>query len=151
MEYGDLQSLFGSMCTAVLFGWDHTPRSWAHIRGRYLLAKIDDISLWPPAVRSYSTGTAPCSFNTLSMPSPDQVLIQKKYRYQGDSRSSLFHHASGQNLIAQCLNRYGGLIFIWDIGRGRGLSVCWPFLCLFWNQHICFETNWNNPFLAAHF
>ncbi len=29
-------------------GWDPaTPRSWAHIRGRYWSAKIDDISLWP--------------------------------------------------------------------------------------------------------
>jgi hypothetical protein len=42
----DLQSLFGLLCTAVL-----TPRLppslriWAHIRGRYWSAKIDDISL----------------------------------------------------------------------------------------------------------
>ncbi len=26
-----------------------TPRIWAHIRGHYWSAKIDDISLWPPA------------------------------------------------------------------------------------------------------
>ncbi len=40
------------MCTAVLSGWDPAappPRIWAHIRGRYWSAKIDDISLWPLA------------------------------------------------------------------------------------------------------
>jgi hypothetical protein len=49
----DLQSTvyLGSMCTAVLIGIDPaTPpppssRIWAHIRGLYLTAKIDDISL----------------------------------------------------------------------------------------------------------
>ncbi len=42
----DLQSLFGlHVCTAVLIGWDPFPRIWAHIRGRYWSAKIDDISL----------------------------------------------------------------------------------------------------------
>ncbi len=45
------------MCTAVLIGWNHaipppppSPRIWAHIRGRYWSAKIDDISLWPPGL-----------------------------------------------------------------------------------------------------
>ncbi len=50
----DLQSLFGSMCTAVLIGWDTAtpppPRSWAHMRGRYWSAKMDDTSLWPPGI-----------------------------------------------------------------------------------------------------
>jgi hypothetical protein len=45
----DLQSLFGFLCTAVLIGLDPAtppfPRIWAHIRGRYWSAKIDDISL----------------------------------------------------------------------------------------------------------
>jgi hypothetical protein len=41
----DLQSL----CTAVLFGCDPAtlpppPRIWAHLRGRYWSAKIDDVS-----------------------------------------------------------------------------------------------------------
>ncbi len=36
----DLQSLFGLLCTAVLFGWDpatltQSPRIWAHLRGRF--------------------------------------------------------------------------------------------------------------------
>ncbi len=48
MEF-DLQSLFGLLCTGVLFGWDPAtpplPRIWALIRGRYRSAKIDDISL----------------------------------------------------------------------------------------------------------
>ncbi len=48
----DLQSF---ICTAVLIGWDPatppSPRIWAHIRGRYWSAKIDDISLWPPAFK----------------------------------------------------------------------------------------------------
>ncbi len=43
----------GSMWIAVLIGWDLAtpsppPRIWAHIRGRYWSAKMDDISLWPP-------------------------------------------------------------------------------------------------------
>ncbi len=57
----DLQSLFaGSMCIAVLIGWDPVnpppPRIWAHIRGRYWSAKIDDISFWPPWAKT----CAPC-------------------------------------------------------------------------------------------
>ncbi len=40
----------GSMFTIVLIGWDPAPppHIWAHTRGRYWSAKIDDISLWPP-------------------------------------------------------------------------------------------------------
>ncbi len=30
----------------------HSPRIWAHIRGRYWSAKIDDISLWPLEVNT---------------------------------------------------------------------------------------------------
>ncbi len=46
------------MCAAVLFGWDPaTPPPphlfWAHIRGRYWSAKIDDISLWRPAATQH--------------------------------------------------------------------------------------------------
>jgi hypothetical protein len=42
------------MCSAVLIDWDPatsppSPRIWAHIRGPYWPAKIDNISLWPPA------------------------------------------------------------------------------------------------------
>ncbi len=51
----DLQSLLGLLCTAVLIGRDPaTPPSpppppiWAHMRGRYWSAKIDDISLKQP-------------------------------------------------------------------------------------------------------
>ncbi len=50
----DLQSLFGLLCIAVLIGWDPAtppppaPRIWAHIRGRYWSAKVDDISLCNP-------------------------------------------------------------------------------------------------------
>jgi hypothetical protein len=49
----DLQSLF----TLHMYSCTHwlrppqlpaSPRIWAHIRGRYLSAKIDDISLYPP-------------------------------------------------------------------------------------------------------
>ncbi len=46
----DLQSLFEHLCTAVLIGWDPgTPPPppaffWAHIRGHYWSAKVDDIS-----------------------------------------------------------------------------------------------------------
>jgi hypothetical protein len=43
------QFFLGVMCTAVLVGQDPStlplPRIWAHIRGRYWSAKIDDISL----------------------------------------------------------------------------------------------------------
>jgi hypothetical protein len=56
----DLQSLFGLIWaqwhvvyTAVPIGWDPStlplPTAWTRIRGRYWSAKIDDISLWPPA------------------------------------------------------------------------------------------------------
>ena len=44
----DLQSLFGLLCTAVLIAETPQlppPRIWAHLRGRYWLAKIDDIAL----------------------------------------------------------------------------------------------------------
>jgi hypothetical protein len=50
----DLQSLFGlhvhALCTSVLMPRPRNPRrppspAWAHIRGRYWPAKIDDISL----------------------------------------------------------------------------------------------------------
>ncbi len=45
----DLNSLFGLLRTAVLIGWDPAMppslRIWAHKRGRYWSAKIDDISL----------------------------------------------------------------------------------------------------------
>jgi hypothetical protein len=41
------QGLLGLLCTAVLMGGDPqfllSPRIWAHIRGRYWSAKIDDI------------------------------------------------------------------------------------------------------------
>ncbi len=48
------------MCTAVFFGWDPAAqpptfpptRNWAHIRGRYWSAKIDDISLLPSGLWS---------------------------------------------------------------------------------------------------
>jgi hypothetical protein len=44
----DLKSLFGAPCAcAKLFSLAEMPppRIWAHIRGRYWSAKIDDISL----------------------------------------------------------------------------------------------------------
>jgi hypothetical protein len=48
----DLQSLLWLLCTAVLYSLAETsqllppsPRIWAHLRGRYLSAKMDDISL----------------------------------------------------------------------------------------------------------
>jgi hypothetical protein len=46
----DLQSLFGLLCTAALIDWlrpyNAPPlRIWAHIRGRYWSAEIDDIFL----------------------------------------------------------------------------------------------------------
>jgi hypothetical protein len=47
----DLQSLFGlhvHSCTHCCDPATSLPRIWAHIRGRYWSAKIDDISLWPP-------------------------------------------------------------------------------------------------------
>ncbi len=44
----DLQSLFGLLFIAVLIGWDPAtpplPRIWAHIRGRYWSAKIEDLA-----------------------------------------------------------------------------------------------------------
>ncbi len=46
----DLQILFGlhvHSCTHWLRPRTPPPRIWAHIRGRYWSAKIDDISLWP--------------------------------------------------------------------------------------------------------
>ncbi len=50
----------GSMCRAVLISWDTatpppphpSPIIWAHIRGRYWSAKIDDMSLWSPALHT---------------------------------------------------------------------------------------------------
>jgi hypothetical protein len=52
----DLQSLFGlhvHSCTHYLILQlppSPLPRIWAHIRGRYWSAKIDDISLKPPDI-----------------------------------------------------------------------------------------------------
>jgi hypothetical protein len=60
----DLQSLFGPhvySCTHWLRPrtLPPSPRSWAHIRGRYWSDKIDDISLWPPALYSSPVRTCP--------------------------------------------------------------------------------------------
>ncbi len=42
----DVQSLFGPLLrTALLISWDPATPTYAHIRGRYWSAKIDDISL----------------------------------------------------------------------------------------------------------
>jgi hypothetical protein len=49
----DLQSLFGlhvHSCIYWLTEAPHPSRIWAHIQGRYWLAKTDDISLRPPDV-----------------------------------------------------------------------------------------------------
>jgi hypothetical protein len=49
----DLQSLFGLQvfsCTHWLRPRNSLSLIWAHIRGRYWSAKIDDISLWPPLI-----------------------------------------------------------------------------------------------------
>jgi hypothetical protein len=50
----DLHSLFGLQvhsCTHLLGPRNpHPPGNWAHIRGRYWSAKIEDISLWRPAI-----------------------------------------------------------------------------------------------------
>ncbi len=48
----DLQSLFGlhvHSCTHWLHETRNSPRIWAHIRGHYWSANINDISLWSPA------------------------------------------------------------------------------------------------------
>ncbi len=57
----DLQSLFGhhmSSCTHWLRSCNPPPPPpptiWAHVRGRYWSAKIDDISLWLPGVQTYT-------------------------------------------------------------------------------------------------
>jgi hypothetical protein len=59
----DLQSLYGlhvHSCTHWLRPRNPPyppppPGIWAHIRGRYWSAKIDDISLWPPAVHHFNS------------------------------------------------------------------------------------------------
>jgi hypothetical protein len=49
----DLQSLFGLLCTVVRYSLAEipqlppSPHIWAHVRGRYWSAKIDDISCNP--------------------------------------------------------------------------------------------------------
>ncbi len=54
VKYGVRSPKFflGSICTAVLIGWDPatppSPRIWAHIRGRYWSAKVDEIFFWAP-------------------------------------------------------------------------------------------------------
>ncbi len=60
----DRQSLFGlHVHSCILIGWDPAtppppPPIWSHIRGRYWSAKIDDISLWPPGIRSHAEDNA---------------------------------------------------------------------------------------------
>ncbi len=49
----DLQSFFGLHVQSCMYSVAKTPqcpfpRIWAHVRGRYCSAKIDDISLRPP-------------------------------------------------------------------------------------------------------
>ncbi len=72
----DLLSLFGlhaHSCTHWLRPRNSpNPLIWAHIRGRYWLANIVDISLWPP-VLSYAVLSWPCNsillaFTSLSPP-----------------------------------------------------------------------------------
>ncbi len=119
----DLQSLFGlhacSICTAVLLGRKTpqpatrsppppppSPRIWAHIRGRYWSAKIDDISLWPPVAakafvlfpiwrwRKKNTESNPCSFrwNWLYAPTPllATTCHTKKRKTQRDRVTRFF-------------------------------------------------------------
>jgi hypothetical protein len=45
-----LKVCLGSMCTAVLIGWDPAIPPPPHLGSFTRSAKIDDISLWPPAV-----------------------------------------------------------------------------------------------------
>ncbi len=52
-QYLKFKNRCSLMRTAVFIGWDTAPpppRFWAHIRGRYWSANIDDISLWPPDI-----------------------------------------------------------------------------------------------------
>jgi hypothetical protein len=62
------------MCTAVLIGRDPAnpppPRIWAHIRGRFWQAKIDDISFCDPLL------------NTLGVEKARKKVITRKFNYQ---------------------------------------------------------------------
>jgi hypothetical protein len=103
----DLQSWFGLhviLCMHTLHSCIYslaetpqlppTPCVWAHLRGRYWSAKIDDISLWPPAVQqllSWSWGEFFSHFTsreksvvlrrlTLAGPLICSLILQNVYR-----------------------------------------------------------------------
>ncbi len=67
------------MCTAVLIGWDLVtpppPRIWAHIRGRYWSAKIDEITLWPPDSDIWNSV---CCYPSRSLIESLQLLIIRR-------------------------------------------------------------------------
>ncbi len=53
----DLQSFFGLLCTAETPAASPLPQHWAQIQGRYWSAKIDDISMIPPALHPFDLYT----------------------------------------------------------------------------------------------
>jgi hypothetical protein len=67
----DLQSLFG----LHVYGSTHwlRPRIWAHKRGRYLSAKVDDISLSPPEINAREIGKLREHKKTFVEPMPQDV------------------------------------------------------------------------------
>ncbi len=91
------------MCTAVLIGWNpqHHPRIWAHIRGHYWSAKIDNISLWHPdknlRVAIYSNNTRTytihlyCTSNTVQK--EDCIMLYCSVHWK------LLHFILWENLV----------------------------------------------------
>ncbi len=109
----DLRSILGlHVHTAQLYTHrlrPHNPpfssRIWAHIRGRYRSAKIDDISLWPPA----SDRSLPSIINNICKwfwftKSHEQISCHSPFKAWGPYSQALAHICLATFMQYKCIN-----------------------------------------------
>jgi hypothetical protein len=155
------------MCTAFTHCGDLAtppptpPGIWAHIRGRYWSAKIDDISLWPPAlispqdmfiVQSASDSTAHeqffftngwkipfhahCSGPVVKRRLSERRLFSHLFAnvqgsYLGSDLQYVAFTYSWLKLIIQTHNYSNHLRGAFFIRKNTSGSVLWSYFCIF--------------------
>ncbi len=130
----------GSMCTAVLIGWDPAipppPHIWAHLWGRYWSAKID-ICLWPPAStpaeKTSNSSKHDCLrfflFWILSWPSWIRIQIHRPSWIRYGSNPEQYHWSPqlwGGNCI--CISHYSEAFYVKFFALCRMIRLmdwCW--------------------------